>query len=120
MESREIWNNGGRLPLEIIARRLKAMAEPSRLSLLHLLCESEMSVTRLVQRTGMSQASVSKHLRVLREEGLVDSRRERRMIYYRLKSSMPKEICDQVCRSIEEDVEREKKNVGEYWRRSNE
>lgn len=113
-------NNGGRLPLEIIARRLKAMAEPSRLSLLHLLCESEMSVTRLVQRTGMSQASVSKHLRVLREEGLVDSRREGRTIHYSLKSSMPREICDKICRSIEEDVESEMKHVEEYWRRSNE
>ncbi len=110
---------GGKTSFSIIARRLKAMAEPSRLSLLHLLCDSEMNVTGLVEGTGLSQASVSKHLRVLREEGLVDSRRENKMIYYRLTSLMPKEICERICRSIEEDMDREKKSVDTYRRTMN-
>lgn len=50
------------------------LAEPKRRLILDLLAQGELPVNELVARLGMSQPLVSKHLRVLREAGLVSSR----------------------------------------------
>lgn len=61
------------------------LAEPSRRSILNLLLASERSVGELEQELGLSQPSVSKHLRILREAGLVTSRTEAQRRLYRLR-----------------------------------
>ncbi len=104
------------LPFTRIARRLKAMAEPSRLSIMQKLCDREMNVTELVDSTGFSQANVSKHLRILRTEELVDYRRENKKIYYSLKNDMPREVCNIICRSLEDELSSEAKILKKYWR----
>ena len=60
-----------------------AVAEPRRRQILDLLAAGEASVNELVARLGLPQPQVSKHLRVLREVGLVQSRRDDRQICYR-------------------------------------
>jgi DNA-binding transcriptional ArsR family regulator len=50
---------------------MKALAEENRLRLMRLLLEGERSVNELAEATGMSQYNVSKHLRILREAGLL-------------------------------------------------
>jgi DNA-binding transcriptional ArsR family regulator len=60
----------------------EVLAEPSRRRILDLLRERERPVGELVERVGLSQPGVSKHLRVLREAGLVRSRTEaQRRVY---------------------------------------
>lgn len=103
--------------LDMIARRLKAMADSSRLFLLHTLCEGEKNVTELVEVTGFSQANVSKHLRVLRGEELVSARRERKMVYYRLTNELPREICGLIGRSLEHKALADR-NAMELYRRT--
>jgi len=61
------------------------LAEPSRRALLHLLASSERSVGELERELGMPQPSVSKHLRVLRESGFVESRVDAQRRVYRLR-----------------------------------
>ena len=63
---------------------LKAMAHEDRLLLLCQLTEGEQNVGELEERVGIRQPSLSQHLGVLREEGLVASRREGKYIYYSL------------------------------------
>ncbi len=92
--------------LELVAKRLKAMADASRLAVLSCLCDGERSVTELVDGTGLAQANVSKHLRVLRDEGLVASRRDRRNVRYRLRSRLPEKICDMICATMEPERSR--------------
>ena len=62
--------------LERIADRLKAMADPMRLRILHTLQDGERCVNDILKEVGGSQANVSKHLSVLRRTGLVECRRE--------------------------------------------
>lgn len=62
-----------------------ALAEPNRRHLVSLLRDDELPVGSLVERSGMSQPSVSKHLRVLREAGLVAVRRDAQQRWYRLR-----------------------------------
>jgi DNA-binding transcriptional ArsR family regulator len=65
---------------------IEVIAERSRRLILDELRDGEAPVQELVRRLGMSQPAVSKHLRVLREAGLVDVRAEGRRRLYRLRT----------------------------------
>ena len=60
-----------------------AVAEPQRRAILDLLAADERPVGDIVAALAVAQSSVSKHLRVLRDVGLVDMRRDGRQIFYR-------------------------------------
>ena len=66
------------------ARLLKALANERRLQVLCLLAGGERSVGELNEMLDLSQSALSQHLAVLREEGLVQTRREAQMIFYSL------------------------------------
>ena len=63
----------------------EVIAEPNRRAILSLLVSSEKSVGEIEQRLGMTQPAVSKHLRVLREAGFVESTVDAQRRLYRLK-----------------------------------
>jgi DNA-binding transcriptional ArsR family regulator len=73
-----------------------AVAEPRRRQILDLLATGERPVTDLVERLGVAQPQVSKHLRVLREVGLVRAREEGRQRIYRLNGEGLRPIHDWV------------------------
>jgi DNA-binding transcriptional ArsR family regulator len=73
-----------------------AVAEPRRREILDLLVAGERPVNELVGELGVAQPHVSKHLRVLREVGLVDVRTEGRRRMYRLNGEPLKPIHDWV------------------------
>ena len=60
-----------------------AIAEPRRRDILTYLAPRERAVNDIVVALGMAQPSVSKHLRVLRDVGLVDLRRDGKHVFYR-------------------------------------
>jgi len=60
-----------------------AIAEPRRRDILAFLAMEERAVTDIVDALSLGQPSVSKHLKVLRDVGLVDVRREGRQMFYR-------------------------------------
>ena len=68
------------------------LAEPNRRRILDLLREGECAVSDLVAELGSSQPAVSKHLRVLREAGLVDVRVDAQRRLYRLRPEPLREI----------------------------
>jgi DNA-binding transcriptional ArsR family regulator len=63
----------------------EVIAEPNRRRILDLLAEGERPVGELVKRVALSQPAVSKHLRTLREAGLVDVRGEAQRRVYRVR-----------------------------------
>lgn len=69
---------------EHFARVAKALASANRLELLEALAQGERSVDGLAKASGMSVANASHHLQVLRDGGLVQSRREGLQVIYRL------------------------------------
>jgi DNA-binding transcriptional ArsR family regulator len=73
-----------------------AVAEPRRREILDVLSGGERAVNDLVRLLGMGQPQVSKHLRVLREVGVVDVRDEGRQRLYRLNGRPLKPIHDWV------------------------
>ena len=71
-----------------------ALAEPSRRHILDLLRVREHSVTELVAHLDLSQPGVSKHLKVLREAGLVEARAEGKVRWYGLRAAPLAEVAD--------------------------
>jgi DNA-binding transcriptional ArsR family regulator len=78
------------------ADAFNAVAEPRRRQLLDLLATGERPVNDLVAALGLAQPLVSKHLRVLREVGLVEVREDGRQRMYRLNGGPLKQIHDWV------------------------
>ena len=67
------------------ARMLRLLANENRLLLLcHLAGAGEMTVGALAETIGLSQPALSQHLAKLREDGLVDTRKESQAVFYRL------------------------------------
>jgi ArsR family transcriptional regulator, virulence genes transcriptional regulator len=67
------------------ARLLRLLGNENRLLLLcHLVAQGEMGVGALAEAVGLSQPALSQHLAMLREDGLVATRRESQAVFYRL------------------------------------
>jgi DNA-binding transcriptional ArsR family regulator len=66
------------------ATLLRLLGNEKRLMLLCQLADGELAVRDLQWRVGLSQSALSQHLALLREEGIVATRRERQTIYYRI------------------------------------
>ena len=75
-----------------MAATFTVLAEPTRRRILDLLREEERPVGDLVERLSLSQPGVSKHLRILREAGLVDVRADAQKRLYRLRPEPLEEI----------------------------
>ncbi|WP_166352580.1 ArsR/SmtB family transcription factor [Phytoactinopolyspora limicola] len=71
---------------------LEAIAEPTRRRILDAVREGERSVGDLVEIVGMHQPGVSRHLKVLRDAGLVEARPDAQKRLYRLRSEPLKEL----------------------------
>src|SRR3954452_16272380 len=70
---------------EAVARRFKALADPARVGIVNLLsADHEVCVCTLTDALGLSQPTVSHHLRLLREAGLVSVEKRGTWSYYRL------------------------------------
>jgi DNA-binding transcriptional ArsR family regulator len=97
--------------LNRIAEVLKAMADPTRLKILHSLNQGERCVSDILNMVGGSQANVSKHLSVLKRAGLVDSRRDGLNVFYHITDEGVFTICRNVCDSLEIRIDREHQTI---------
>ena len=87
--------------LETLLQAMRAVAEPTRLRLLALCSQSELTVTELTQILGQSQPRVSRHLKLLVEAGVLDRFREGTWAFYRLSDLEP---CAALARMIVEQI----------------
>ena len=69
---------------EIHAEICKVFSNPTRLEILNLLRDKEMSVTELIEKTKLSQANISQHLSIMKSKWVVISDRKGKNIYYRI------------------------------------
>jgi ArsR family transcriptional regulator len=66
------------------SRSLKAMSHPLRLKILCTLGDDEVSVQDIVEQVGTSQSNISQHLAILRDKGILASRKDANRVYYRV------------------------------------
>jgi ArsR family transcriptional regulator len=70
--------------IELAARSLRAMGHPLRLKILCVLGDREISVQDIVDTVGTSQSNISQHLAILREKGVLKTRRDANRVFYRV------------------------------------
>jgi len=72
----------------------KSMANPTRLKIMNLLRAGEKSVEELKRRLGLPKANLSQHLSILRQRGIVSTRRAGLNIYYKVTNPKMIKVCD--------------------------
>jgi len=70
--------------IERASRSLKAMSHPLRLKILCTLGDQEISVQDIVEHVGTSQSNISQHLAILRDKGILFSRKDANRVYYKV------------------------------------
>ncbi len=89
--------------LEMAASKLRAIAHPMRIAIIDLLNTSQkLSVTEIYKKLNIEQASASHHLNILKNKGVLVSKREGKKIFYSLKSVTLTEIVECINRCNEE------------------
>lgn len=86
--------------LEHVADYFKALAEPTRLQILSMLQQEELSVGDLAERCGCTSANISRHLAVLSAHHLVARTARGTSAFYRIADPAVHALCDLVCGSI--------------------
>jgi DNA-binding transcriptional ArsR family regulator len=95
--------------LELIAQRFRALSEPVRLRLLSTLMAGERNVTQLVEAAGTGQANVSKHLSILKQAGMIATRREGLSTICAIADPSIYQLCEIMCARLKaEHTERGK------------
>lgn len=85
-----------------VAGLMKQLGDPSRLRIFWILCHVEECVTDVAAMTEMSSPAVSHHLRILKDSGLIVSRREGKEMYYRAADT---DIAQKLHHAVEEIME---------------
>ena len=70
--------------IELAARALKSIAHPLRLKILCVLGDQEACVQEIVDQVGTSQSNISQHLAILREKGVLVTRKDANRVFYRV------------------------------------
>ena len=80
---------------------LRALGDETRLRILETLLVEELCVTELVRTLGRGQPHISHHLRILREAGLVEGRREGQRVCYRIAPSVRRALHGRLSSELE-------------------
>ena len=86
--------------LNAVAGYFAVLAEPTRLRILRALCQGERTVGRIVEETGISQPTVSRHLGALHRQRIAARRREANLVYYRVADAATPKLCRVVCSRV--------------------
>ncbi len=70
--------------IELAARSMRAIGHPLRLKILCVLGDQEVSVQEIVDAVGTSQSNISQHLAILRDKGVLKTRKDANRVYYRV------------------------------------
>ena len=82
--------------IEEASRAMKAMSHPLRLKIVCVLGDQEVSVQDIVDQVGTSQSNISQHLALMREKGVLRTRKDANRVYYRLADVRMLEVIERV------------------------
>jgi ArsR family transcriptional regulator len=92
--------------LEAQARVIKALAHPTRLFLIEELCREERCVCELAEMVGSDMSTVSKHLSLLRQAGIVKDDKRGKQVFYRLRKGCAMDFTSCASQILEETSRR--------------
>lgn len=86
--------------LELVAARFRLLGDPSRLRILNLLMQRSLSVQEIVDASGLTQTNVSRHLGLLRRDGVVARTRAGNRAIYAIADPAVRRLCEVVCSGL--------------------
>ena len=98
---------------KIHAEMCKVFSNSTRLEILNLLRDKEMSVTELIEKTKLSQANISQHLAIMKSKGIVTSNRIGKNIYYKLTNPKIIKAFDIIREVLSERLRKNSKIIGQ-------
>jgi DNA-binding transcriptional ArsR family regulator len=98
---------------DAVADYFGLLAEPTRLAILHTICNDEKTVSAIVEATGATQTNVSRHLGLLHAAGVVSRRRDGSSVHYRVADAVVVEICRSACVRIAARIDAQSPLAGE-------
>ena len=91
----------------------KTISNPRRQAILDTIRNGELTVSELIERTGISQANLSQHLAILRSKGVVRTRRDGNNIYYSISNTKIIEAYDLISEVLEDSTTSREKAIKE-------
>lgn len=92
---------------EKVSGYFSLLAEPTRLKILHALCDGEKPVGTVVETVGSSQTNVSRHLNAMYRAGVLARRKEANLVYYAIADESVVALCRSVCVQVASQLEDE-------------
>ena len=93
---------------ESVARYFALLSEPTRLRIMHSICQQEKSVSQIVEELGASQTNVSRHLGLMYQAGVLGRRKLGNQVLYRVTDAAFTEICRTVCVRVAAELDGDK------------
>ena len=100
------------------SKYFKAFGDRSRLKILSMLTCKELTVNEIVAKVDLSQPTVSRHLGILREAGVVIDRREGQKVYYGLNKGAVQDCCEGFCDCLMIRIEPERGEKSDKLKKS--
>ncbi len=94
-----------------VADYFKVLSELSRLQVLCSLKNGAKNVTEIIQETGLGQANVSKHLKILTQAGIVQRQPQGVTVYYAITDLMIFDLCELVCQRLATQLEKQSEQL---------
>ena len=85
---------------DAVAAYFSVLSEPTRLKIMHAVCNGEKTVSQIVADTGATQTNISRHLGLMRRHGVLARRREGTQVLYRVADATMVDLCRSVCNRI--------------------
>jgi DNA-binding transcriptional ArsR family regulator len=99
------------MALAQVADYFKVISEVSRLQVLCCLQSGAKNVTEIMEVTGLGQANVSKHMKILAQAGIVSRQPQGVSVYYQITDPLIFELCDLVCQRLSVRLEEQSQNL---------
>ena len=93
---------------DAVASYFSVLSEPTRLRIMHSICETEKTVSQIVEDVGTTQTNASRHLSRMHRAGVLARRKEGNLVYYRVADVAMVEICRTVCNQIAGNLDEKK------------
>ncbi|MBS0335517.1 MAG: winged helix-turn-helix transcriptional regulator [Proteobacteria bacterium] len=93
---------------DAVAAYFSVLSEPTRLRIMHAICETEKTVTQIVDELGATQTNVSRHLSLMHKAEVLSRRKDGNQVYYRVADASMVEICRTVCNRIAGSMDEKK------------
>lgn len=99
--------------LALVANFFKVLSEPTRLQIVCSLQSGPLNVTEIIEATGLGQANVSKHLKMLAQAGVVSRQPRGVSAYYEISNQSFFQLCEIVCETLSIQLDQQTQQIRE-------